>query len=187
MAFTSMYSYVHERIFAHIVTTWVQVPLPSNKIGKGGREVTWRLKKFLIISKEIKHLLFLYPRRRLTVKCKGLQRFSWLVTHACVTNFNSPFLSLRYRRLTFRQFSKRHAKRKRPEVITSLLPSSPGGRRTARHRMITWSTPRSLRPVLKLCWLLLTKTGTKEWSEVSFFEADWIVKFVTAWIFFFFM
>lgn len=81
----------------------------------------------------------------------------------CVINVNPACVSLRYRRLTSRQFSKRRAKWRRPEVMTSLRPSSPGGRITARLRMITWSIPRSWRQVQKQCWLSLTKTDTKVW------------------------
>ena len=82
----------------------------------------------------------------------------------CVTYVNSVFVMLRYRRLTFRQFSRRRAKWSRPDVMTSLLPSLPGGRITARLRMITWSMPRSWRQARKQCWLSQTRTDTKVWS-----------------------
>lgn len=72
------------------------------------------------------------------------------------------FPLLRFRRLTFPQSSKRREKWRRTEVqLTCLLPSSPGGRRTAPLRMIMWLMRHSLLRVQRRCWLLPMKTSNR--------------------------
>lgn len=90
----------------------------------------------------------------------------------CVINVNPACVSLRYRKLTYRQFSKRRANWRRPVVMTSLRPSSPGGRITARLRMIMWSMLRSWRQVQRQCWLLRTRTDTRVWRRVWIWRND---------------
>ena len=79
------------------------------------------------------------------------------------------FLFFYSRRRTFPQSSKQRGKWRRPEAqMTSLLPSSPGGRIMAPHKTITWLMRHNLRRARKLFWCLLRTINTRSLASIFF-------------------
>lgn len=79
------------------------------------------------------------------------------------------FLFFYSRRRIFPQSSKQRGKWRRPEAqMTSLLPSSPGGRIMAPRKTITWLMRHNLRRARKLFWCLLRTINTRSLASLFF-------------------